>query len=795
MFNVIETLLFQHNLALVLLAALVCALSAFAAITILTHARKSKGRLQKTWLAIAAVATGFGIWATHFIAMLAFDAGMATGYDWGLTTLSLIIAIAVTGGGLWMAAVGNRRSDIVLGGAIVGLGISMMHYTGMASIIVGGSIEWEPATVSASVLFGITFGALALTVALRDDRIVSKIMGAGIQTVAICAMHFTAMGAASFANCYAIVSGDGAMASLLLPTGVAAASALILVAAMTGVWLEIRERRRAERETDRMRDLANAAVEGLVVCDGTRIVTVNHSFLHLVDGDAAALEGQEITRFLDPVAFEKLKTTANRSLETAVASLPGASVPVEAVAREVQFDGKSQHAIAFRDLRDRKQAEQYIRYLAHHDALTGLPNRVNFTETLERELSEAKRHQKRLAVLCLDLDRFKEVNDLFGHAAGDDLLKTVGDRLRAVTSATCHATRLSGDEFAVLLSDIDSPAEAETLAVTILESFADESRTNESEICLAASIGIALYPDNAEEAADLMNHADTALYRAKQDGRGTYRFFLEEMGRRMRERRLLEHDLRAALDRDEFALLYQPQTRLDSGEITGFEALIRWNHPRRGIVPPDQFIPLAEESGLILRVGEWVLQTACREAASWERPLSVAVNVSAVQLRNTRFADLVHEVLAATGLSPRRLELEITETALVQDKARALSTLGRLKALGVRIAMDDFGTGYSSLTNLRAFPFDKIKIDKSFVESVDHSEQSATIVRAVLGLGAGLGLPVLAEGVETAEELAFLRGEVCAEAQGYFIGRPADIASFANLVSDVPREPRKIARR
>jgi predicted signal transduction protein with EAL and GGDEF domain len=282
-----------------------------------------------------------------------------------------------------------------------------------------------------------------------------------------------------------------------------------------------------------------------------------------------------------------------------------------------------------------------------------------------------------------------------------------------------------------------------------------------------------------------LTHADTALYRAKKEGRATYRFFEASMGAEVRDRRLLEHDLRHAISRGELRLVYQPQQEIRNDKVIGFEALLRWKHPTRGEVPPAEFIPIAEESGLILQIGEWVLRAACRDAATWTEPLTVAVNVSATQIHNENFAHTVHEILFETGLTPGRLELEITETALVRDLNRALATLRRIKMLGVRIAMDDFGTGYSSLSNLRAFPFDKIKIDGSFIKSVNANDQAATIVRAVLGLGRGLGLPVLAEGVETSAELEFLKEALCNEAQGYFLGMPADITSFRDLTHGI----------
>jgi predicted signal transduction protein with EAL and GGDEF domain len=318
------------------------------------------------------------------------------------------------------------------------------------------------------------------------------------------------------------------------------------------------------------------------------------------------------------------------------------------------------------------------------------------------------------------------------------------------------------------------------LPETILGVLRTTSETPETN-SISTSIGIALYPDDATDRQSLLTHADTALYRAKTEGRNTYRFFEARMGAEVRERRMLEHDLRLAIARDELRLVYQPQKEVQSGIVTGFEALLRWKHPTRGEISPAMFIPIAEETGAILEIGDWVLKTACREAAMWTAPLTVAVNVSAVQLYNANFVQELHQILLETGLSPRHLEIEITETALVRDFNRALTTLRLIKALGIRIAMDDFGTGYSSLSNLRAFPFDKIKIDGSFIKSVNSNGQAATIVRAVLGLARGLGLPVLAEGVETDAELQFLQDELCDEVQGYLLGRPAAISSFRNF--------------
>jgi diguanylate cyclase (GGDEF)-like protein/PAS domain S-box-containing protein len=575
--------------------------------------------------------------------------------------------------------------------------------------------------------------------------------------------------------------------SLLRWLVVAVVSALILTSAMGAIYLDLRDRRRDAVETERMKGLADAAVEGLLVCREGMIITANSSFMKLVGLDANFVPGRHLFDFLAPKTVTALTERPNAPLETELTTAAGDQLPVEVILREVDFGGMPHQAVAIRDLSARKRAEQHIRFLAHHDPLTGLPNRATFARALHDEIAHARRHGQSFAVLCLDLDRFKEVNDLFGHPVGDTLLQRVGQVLLARSEGVGSAARLGGDEFAVLLTNVQSAGRAGRAAEQLLDAFRLDNERAGSSAMISASIGIALFPDNADDAEQLMSHADTALYRAKQEGRGIYRFYESAMGVEVRERRLLEHDLRHAVSRNQLKLVYQPQVELRSGEVTGFEALLRWTHPERGEVSPSVFVPIAEESGLIQQIGEWVLRTACAEAASWSVPLTIAVNVSAVQIHSPAFAQTILEVLLHTGLKPERLEIEITETALVRDMARAVATLRQVRGLGVQIAMDDFGTGYSSLANLRAFPFSRIKVDQSFIRSVDHNEQSAAIVRAVLGLGNGLNVPVVAEGVERPEELEFLRGEVWQSAQGYLLSRPHDIAEFTAVTTGVSR--------
>ncbi|QUS41563.1 GGDEF and EAL domain-containing protein [Tardiphaga alba] len=774
-----------HDFRLVGLAAVICTIASLSAVNLLRHARNAERQMRIVWLAVSAVATGFGIWATHFVAMLAFEPGMPSGYNIVLTITSLVAAILLTGAGLAVALIPNWRPAPWIGGAIVAGGIAAMHYTGMAAFELQATIQWDVALVTTSIVIGAALGAFALPVGLYSDKQSWRVGGALLLTLAICSHHFTAMSAVTIVPDPTIAVSPMSIPTGWLAFGVTFISFGIIGIALVATVLDIRDRRRSDLEADRMLGLANAAIEGLLVCDGETIVTANTSFAGLVGASAESFAGESLAEcFPDDMSRSKLLAHPNLPTEALLKTRNGDDIPVELILRQIDFAGRPHQVIAVRDLRARKEAEQHIRYLAHHDPLTGLPNRSHFNDRVDAEIANLKNGRKH-AVLCLDLDRFKEVNDLFGHAAGDKVLQTIAARVGSLLAPGQIMARLGGDEFAILLTNIRSHTAAETMAKQILDVL--RARDDASELgSVSTSIGITIYPDDAVDREALLAHADTALYRAKGDGRATYRFYETGMGDAVRDRRMLEHDLRHAVADEQLMLVYQPQEGVQHGSVVGFEALLRWTHPTRGAISPAIFIPIAEETGAILEIGTWVMRTACAEAATWKQPLTIAVNVSAVQIYHDDFVPMVHQILLETGLPPARLELEITETALIRDLNRALTALRRVKALGVRIAMDDFGTGYSSLSNLRAFPFDKIKIDGSFIKSVNSNGQAATIVRAVVGLGRGLGLPVLAEGVETEAELQFLHDEKCDEVQGYLLGRPAPIENFTHVTEGLP---------
>jgi diguanylate cyclase (GGDEF)-like protein len=419
--------------------------------------------------------------------------------------------------------------------------------------------------------------------------------------------------------------------------------------------------------------------------------------------------------------------------------------------------------------------------MAHHDALTDLANRVLLNERLEQALGRRIHREEMVAVHHLDLDQFKAVNDTFGHPAGDKLLRIVAERLRSLVGETDTIARMGGDEFVIVQAPIADPADATMLAQLIIESMNKPFELDGHQAVIGASIGIAVGPNDGLRPDRLLRNADLALYRAKGDGRSTFRFFEPAMDLQMQTRRAMEQDLRKALPAGEFELYYQPVVNLASSEISGFEALIRWNHPKQGMIAPASFIPLAEEIGFIVPLGEWVIRQACVTAAAWPGHLNVAVNISAAQFRSPGLMQVIVGALAASGLSPTRLEIEITESVLVQNREATLSVLHQLRALGIRIAMDDFGTGYSSLTYLQCFPFDKIKIDRSFVKDITENTGSLNIVRAVAALANGLGMTATAEGVETSEQLDRITSEGCTEMQGYLFSRPLPAAEIERL--------------
>jgi diguanylate cyclase (GGDEF)-like protein len=730
--------------------------------------------------------------------MLAYDPGVYMGYDLALTVISLFAAMLLTGAG-FVAALDQERSLAAAwtGGAIIGLGITVMHYIGMAALEMQGSVTWSADLVAASVVFAIVFGIASLSVALRGDGIKPMLLASAFLTLAIVGLHFTGMGAIEIVPdpivSIAVFSLSPLTLSVTIASGAAAVLGISLVAALAaGSRQQLIASSAAELASQAAHlqaALANMS-QGLGMYDRKQRLVISNAHYADMCGIPA-----ELVR--PGIAFRKLLQHRVQQ-----GSYPRGADPDEDIAklmfslergsahREVTElpDGRciavSNHAMpgggwvaTHADITEQRRDEARIAFLAQHDVLTNLPNRALLHERLEHALTGMPESGRHLAVFMLDLDRFKEVNDTLGHSVGDALLQAVTERLRSCVRETDTIARLGGDEFVIVKHVTEPAVEAAALARKIQEAIAAPYDLDGHHVVIGISIGIAIAPVDGADPDQLLKKADLALNRAKSEAPRIFRFFEPEMDRRMQARRSLERDMRNALVNAEFALHYQPLVNIARNEICGFEALLRWTHPERGAIAPADFIPLAEETGLIVPIGEWVLGQACADAATWPGHVKIAVNVSVAQFKSRDFVEVVVGTLAVTGVAPQRLELEVTESLMLQDEQGALALLNRLHDHGVRIALDDFGTGYSSLSSLRKFPFDKIKIDRSFVSDLSSANVDAlAVVRSIAQLGVSLGIATTAEGVETEEQMDQVRVEGCTEMQGFLFSKavPAD---------------------
>ncbi|MBP0446506.1 EAL domain-containing protein [Roseomonas sp. SSH11] len=666
MMTVIGCITQSHNLALVLVAAAVCAAGSWSTVHLHGRAARTAGPQRAGWHFLSAVVSGAAIWCTHFVAMLGFDPGVPVSFDPVITILSLLIAMGGAQAAFIISAGGWGRAAPLLGGALLGLAIAAMHYTGMLAYRVQGILTWNPSAVVASVLLATFFSAASLHLAVRPGRRLDQPLAVLSLMLGITSLHFTGMAALT-------------VSPLPLPEGGTDPATLVALA------------------------LAVSLVAFIVVGAGVAS--------YLIDDNARA------------------------------------------------------------------ETRRQLSELAHTDLLTGLPNREAFRIHLEQEIAAAARGGFRLALLSLDLDGFRGINEAHGHAAGDQALRGLARRISVLTGPGEFFARIGADEF-VALKRMEEDAALDEFLARIRLALGLPLRIEAETIPLSASIGVALFPQDAQTDNALVTCAGLARSRARAEGAGQLRHYERLMEESARARRQLVADLREAVEAGQLSVHYQPQVRVSTGELRGFEALLRWTHPARGPVSPAEFIPLAEEHGLIGPIGQWVLRRACADAAAWAEPLKIAVNLSPAQLSDAGLPKLIQDTLQETGLAAERLELELTETMILGDRERALQSLAQISALGVSIALDDFGTGYSSLDTLRAFPFSKIKLDRSFMREVEASPQAVAIIRAVLALGRSLGILVLAEGIETEGQLAILRAEGCDEAQGYLHGRPVPVEAL-----------------
>ncbi|MCE9550275.1 MAG: EAL domain-containing protein [Betaproteobacteria bacterium] len=561
---------------------------------------------------------------------------------------------------------------------------------------------------------------------------------------------------------------------------------------------DITERKEATEQLRLFARIFDTINEGVVVTDSANnIVSVNPAFSTITGYSAAEAIGKNPrmlhSGLMDKSFYDKMwqsiKKNGRWQGEISDRRKNGESY-VEWLSISTMKDERgefSHHIAVVSDISERKAAEEHMVYISQHDFLTDLPNRMLLHDRLTQAIAHAAREQRKVAVMFLDLDRFKGINDTLGHLVGDKLLKIVADRISSVARVSDTVSRLGGDEFAIMLPYIENMDDIATIAVKLLMSIAGPCVIDGNEIEVTTSIGISVFPEDGNDSESLIAHADAAMYQAKGNGRNNYQFFTREMNRRTLERMAIKNKLSHALERNELFLLYQPQVDLQSGRIIGAEALVRWDNPLYGKVLPAQFIPIAEENGLVPPIGEWVLREACRQNQEWRKlglmKITMAVNLSAVQFRLKNLGDIIKDILHESGLSPSGLELEITEGVVMQDAEAAILLLEDMKAMGLKLSVDDFGTGYSSLSYLKRFPIDKFKIDQSFVRDLATDTNDAVIVSTIISMAHSLKLKVIAEGVETAEQLAFLKQQGCDEIQGYYFSQPVSAEEFTKLLS------------
>ncbi|NRG17950.1 EAL domain-containing protein [Rhizobiales bacterium] len=798
MYRLISCLSEEHVTWLLGVAVVISVLSSMAIFGLMDRSQRA-GRLEYLWIGAAAFTAGAGIWATHFIGMLAYEpaGGSFVSYDPFLTFLSLAAAVVLAFPALVLMKARESYARAAASAGLVVAAISIMHFVGMTGVHVPGRFTYDHSYLALAIAAGSLFALGSAFVFKRFGGCVRGLVAAGgLFALSINALHFMAMTAATVLPDPSVTLKGVLLENDVLATGIAGVMLAVISIAACAVVADERLRA-AQDEAARMNALADAVVEGIAVLSNWKILDANASLAAMSGLGRGELVGRPFEDILQ-VDFDLVMPDAGEPSGPFGGSLvtrKGRNLPVEVYLKRVSFRDGERTIVAVRDLSERAKAEARINYLAHHDPLTGLRNLTSLRQDLPLAVRRAGSAESagKLGIFYLDLDRFKEINDAYGHPTGDRLLCALAERMKRLTNESAY--RHGGDEFVVVRKDAGGPQDIACFAARLIEELSRPYYLDGRPMTVGVSIGISILDDDSSSADDLLRNADVALYRAKSEGRSTYRIFDRHMGDAVKARQEIERELDRALDKVEFELAYQPQLDMASGEIRGFETLLRWRSRKLGNVPLSAFIPVAEESGAIEAIGAWVIRAACRDAVSWDEPLIVSVNLSAVQFRLGNLVEVVRAALEDTNIDPARLELEVTESILLHDRENAARILNDLHALGVRIAMDDFGTGYSSLSYLQAYPFDILKIDRSFVSRIGSGDQSNTIVETIIGLAAALGLTVVAEGVETDEQAQFLKERGCEIIQGYLVGEPLPIHAYGEIVRNrFLREPARLTR-
>ncbi|MGO4537205.1 EAL domain-containing protein [Paenibacillus sp. 2TAB19] len=786
----------SYDSLLVIFSYIIAVAASYTALDLAGRVSNAKGSSRLGWLSFGAAIMGSGIWSMHFVGMLAYSLPITIRYDIVIVFASVIAAIAAAFIALYV--VGRNQLTIrqlLTGGLLLATGISTMHYVGMSAILV--DLSYDPLMFTLSIVIAIVASIAALWLSFyfrggKESNAGWKKLGSGvIMGAAIVGMHYTGMFATNFHpnNRTPFSIGlilDQKLLAYLIVGGTLFTLGLSLFGIVMSKRLNIKDTALEESEKW-YKSLYDNNLDGIVSVDlNHRVISYNEAALHITGLTDIQVLGKPISELAKVIAepdrakttdmfvnaFKGMRTTHETTLirNGQVILLSVTNVPV------IIEGNVAGSYIIFKDITDEKLAEQRIHHLAYHDELTGLPNRRKFNQAINEWIEARNASRLPFAVMVLDIDRFKMINDSLGHTYGDLFLQELTTRIQtSLEGQNVMLARMGGDEFTILCRNCPDESEIVELAEKIINSIQIPYRLKDNDFYVSASIGISLFPQHGHDATELLKNADTAMYEVKRKGKNGFMFFSRELDDKLQQKIELEGDLRKAVDNGELLLHYQPQIRTSDNEMIGVEALVRWNHKDRGLLSPGTFIPIAEETGIIYEIGTWVLREACRQMREWHLAggplIPVAVNLSSQQFHQPDLAGYIKAILDDVGLEPKFLELEITES-MMMDAALSADILKRLNEYGVRISLDDFGTGYSSLSYLKMFPIHKLKIDRSFIRDITHSGNDQAIVATIIAMAQNMNMEVIAEGIETKDQLDILRDKDCQKIQGYYFSKP-----------------------
>ncbi|MBH0173691.1 EAL domain-containing protein [Fictibacillus sp. 23RED33] len=797
-----------YHIPLVSLSIIIAVIASYAALDLGIQVQKTKSYARYIWMISGAFAMGMGIWAMHFVAMLAFHLSISVTYDVTLVIVSIIPAILSSGIALYIISrpvMGKKQ--VLLGALFMATGIVSMHYTGMEAMKMNAEINYNPVlwTLSAVIAFVASVVALYLLSFVSQNYKTSKIWlvklgSAVLMGIAISGMHYTGMSAASYkGHQHHTDLAATPFNSTLLAYAIGIVILILLGMVFISTFIDRRFEYQSILSERKFRSVIESANDSIILSDRTGTIISWNKGAELIFGFN---EKEALGKKLQIIIPDKFKVAHQQGMERYLLSgepkvigntveleglrKDGSEFPIELSLAAWQEDDQVYFSSIIRDITERKRNEKKINQMVYRDPLTGLPNRLLLNDRLSQALELADENKQTIGIMFIDLDRFKYINDTLGHAVGDQLLIEIAKRIQACVGKNDTVCRQGGDEFIVLIPNTTAD-EVSKIAQQIVDLFSSSVMVNEQELFVTPSIGIAMYPGDGRDIETLIKNADTAMYRVKEQGKNNFQFYTPEMNEAVTKKMKLEIGLRKALERDEFKIVYQPQIDVETGGIIGVEALLRWHHPEWGTISPAEFIPIAEETGLILQIGEWVLHGACRQNKAWQNagyaPLRMAVNISSRQFQQSDLVERVSRILRETELEPQYLELELTES-IIQDSKYAVAKMQLLKEMGIHLSIDDFGTGYSSLSYLKTFPIHTLKIDQSFTRNIYADPKDASLVETIIAMAHNLDLKVIAEGVETEEQLQFLQQKQCNEAQGYYFSRPISAEELGVILQE-----------